>query len=575
MRSARRTSLAVVLAALASCSPKTTEIVVAVATDLPSTEMNRVNLQVHYLRQGVVTGKIEDLAADRQIEVTWRLDRVVTLPATIGLLAGQNLAQRVLISVLGMKEQQEVVRRQALLSFAPERIVVLHLNLLKRCSSPTGCSDTQTCGESGCEPLVKDSSSLPSYTPEEVARHFLDGRVVDQRREGPIDGLADGRSDVPTDVSSKDVVRLTDKMKPTEETKPTDAKPAPDFKQPSDTKPFATPDKKPYPDQRTPDTRPPLDQLTPDGPQLEWIKITIGLPVGNLKAVWGTSDSDFYVVGDTSTCIAHWSAGSWKAPSASCSATLNAVAGTSASDIHTLGNCSGVPSSAKVYALHYTTSWTSVDFVNGGGMYCGAMSGIWAESASGTVVAVGTPGYYSGGSPVYRFTGGAWTAEAVPKATDGGMSMVVLNGVWGSSTSDIWAVGSNGAVRHYNGSKWSIVPQTAAPTAALYGVFGPNATDIIAVGDGTVVQYSGGSWSLPIGANKVGVLRAIHGRQGTGIAFAVGDSGAIVQRLPDGSWAKMPSGVGTTHLKGIWCNPSSNCCHIVGDSATLLRRCMP
>ena len=53
-------------------------------------------------------------------------------------------------------------------------------------------------------------------------------------------------------------------------------------------------------------------------------------------------------------------------------------------------------------------------------------------------------------------------------------------GVWGTSASDVWAVGYNGTILHYNGTNWSSVSSGA--TEPLYGVWGSSASDVWVVG---------------------------------------------------------------------------------------------
>ena len=45
-----------------------------------------------------------------------------------------------------------------------------------------------------------------------------------------------------------------------------------------------------------------------------------------------------------------------------------------------------------------------------------------------------------------------------------------LSGIWGSSASDVFAVGGNGTVLHYDGSSWS--PMTSGTSNAFNGVSG-------------------------------------------------------------------------------------------------------
>ncbi|MBI5479396.1 MAG: hypothetical protein HY906_11095 [Deltaproteobacteria bacterium] len=69
-----------------------------------------------------------------------------------------------------------------------------------------------------------------------------------------------------------------------------------------------------------------------------------------------------------------------------------------------------------------------------------------------------------------------------------------LRGVWGSSATDVFAVGGSGTIRHYNGSAGS--PMTSGTTQLLFVVWGSSATDVFAVGElGTILHYNGRAWS--------------------------------------------------------------------------------
>ncbi len=61
-----------------------------------------------------------------------------------------------------------------------------------------------------------------------------------------------------------------------------------------------------------------------------------------------------------------------------------------------------------------------------------------------------------------------------------------LLGVWGSSGSDVFAVGS-GIVLHYDGTAW--LEQENGSTATLQGIWGTGPTDLFAVGRGAIIQH--------------------------------------------------------------------------------------
>jgi hypothetical protein len=64
-----------------------------------------------------------------------------------------------------------------------------------------------------------------------------------------------------------------------------------------------------------------------------------------------------------------------------------------------------------------------------------------------------------------------------------------LLSVWGSSPSNVFAVGTGGTILHYNGSMWS--PMVSGTTNFLNAVWGSSSSDVFAVGDGgTILHYA-------------------------------------------------------------------------------------
>lgn len=70
-----------------------------------------------------------------------------------------------------------------------------------------------------------------------------------------------------------------------------------------------------------------------------------------------------------------------------------------------------------------------------------------------------------------------------------------LNGVWGSGTSDVWAVGDQGTILHYDGTLW--IPVRSGTTNDLLSVAGRDAKNVWAVGrKGTTLRWNGIAWSI-------------------------------------------------------------------------------
>ena len=125
--------------------------------------------------------------------------------------------------------------------------------------------------------------------------------------------------------------------------------------------------------------------------------------------------------------------------------------------------------------------------------------------------------------------------------------------IWGSSGSNVFAVGANGTILHYNGSAWSLM--TSGTTQALSGIWGSSGNDVFAVGTGgTILHYNGSAWSL-MTSGTTQYLNRIWGNSGSDV-FAVGGGGTILH-YNGSAWSPMTSGT-TQALNGIWGSSGSD-----------------
>ncbi len=76
-----------------------------------------------------------------------------------------------------------------------------------------------------------------------------------------------------------------------------------------------------------------------------------------------------------------------------------------------------------------------------------------------------------------------------------------LLGIWGSSSTDIFAVGDNATILHYDGKSWT--PMDARTEKYLTKVRGLSSDCVYAVGDdGLVIRYDGEQWiDMSLGGN--------------------------------------------------------------------------
>ena len=95
------------------------------------------------------------------------------------------------------------------------------------------------------------------------------------------------------------------------------------------------------------------------------------------------------------------------------------------------------------------------------------LNGVWGSSPN-NVFAVG----YSG--TILHFDGAVWSEMSSGTSN-------TLKDIWGSSEDDVYAVGANGTILHYDGSNWA--PMTSGTYYHFEGVWGSSANDVFAVAD--------------------------------------------------------------------------------------------
>jgi hypothetical protein len=139
-----------------------------------------------------------------------------------------------------------------------------------------------------------------------------------------------------------------------------------------------------------------------------------------------------------------------------------------------------------------------------------------------------------------------------------------LSGVWGSSASDVFAVGSSGLILHYDGTSWTPMPlQSAGQPEDLRRVWGSSGTDVFAVGGSTLLHYDGTRWSPEILRKPVNGdgLRDVWGRSGSDVyvvvdGYAIGREGAIFHYNGVG-WQEFASWT-SRRLSRVWGTPGGD-----------------
>jgi hypothetical protein len=197
------------------------------------------------------------------------------------------------------------------------------------------------------------------------------------------------------------------------------------------------------------------------------------------------------------------------------------------------------------------------------------VAGIWGTSSS-DVFTVGSDG-------IQHFDGSTWRKVYI--STTG-----PLWSVWGSSGSDVFAVGDGGAVLHYDGASWTSM--TSGVADRLSCVWGTSSSNVFAAGESSnwtpktltrhygtapIIHYDGTRWT----AMDSGLTGDIFDVWGTShsdvfaVGFAAGSTAAILH-YDGSSWSVMDAGIPyDATLYGVWGDSHSDV-FAVGSNGTIL-----
>jgi hypothetical protein len=155
-----------------------------------------------------------------------------------------------------------------------------------------------------------------------------------------------------------------------------------------------------------------------------------------------------------------------------------------------------------------------------------------------------------------------------------------LYGVWGSSGTNVFAVGEMGTILHYDGLTWSADIESGT-TEGLRAIWGTGGSNIYSVGGaGTILHFDGMSWSA-IESNSAAWLLGIWGTSDVNI-YAVGGfydgvggwfhpdswSGGVILHYDGTAWTEIKTDI-NSRLFSIWGSSESDI-YTVGAQATIL-----
>jgi hypothetical protein len=186
----------------------------------------------------------------------------------------------------------------------------------------------------------------------------------------------------------------------------------------------------------------------------------------SIGGLWGSGPSDVWASSPYGKYL-HWNGTSWTLIDSDLA--VSSMWGSGTSDIW------GVTNNAEMVKHYDGGTWSTVQ-ITGLGI---------PSDVSGTAPAdVWVAGFATGGR-IFHFDGTSWTQRFVSWDNRS------PNGLWASTPSSAWAVGSQGLALHWDGMTWSEVPTgTARSLAKVWGIDAAGTTSVWAVGDAaTILRY--------------------------------------------------------------------------------------
>ncbi len=224
---------------------------------------------------------------------------------------------------------------------------------------------------------------------------------------------------------------------------------------------------------------------------------------GNLEGIWGTSSNDVFAVGDGGV-ILHHDGSAWKQMESHTIEDLFDVRGFSPSDVYAVGR--------NGTFLHFDGSQWSVSPLPF------SLRRIWGLDGDDLF------GLGAGTSSIWHFNGVSWDSMAAGTLRE-------LFGIWGASSADIYAVGDENIVLHYDGIAWSEIKSADRPAGYLTAVWGGSAQDVYAVGNyATILHYDGHTWSEVDTGLDLNTKEEYNDVVGTSPSdvYVIGDQGTVL-----------------------------------------------
>ena len=251
----------------------------------------------------------------------------------------------------------------------------------------------------------------------------------------------------------------------------------------------------------------------------------------DLNAIWGSTDEDIYAAGASNTLI-HFDGSSWEQ-------VLQIKNSTPTIDLMSVWGAPPVPvlcaGKQGIIFLNDGMRWLKFTLAK---LTLSDINAIWGSSKT-NIYAVGSLG------TILSFNGTSWNL-VTPAITSADLYCI-----WGSSADDIFVGGYLGNLFHYNGITWESLSLTSQDLRAIWGSSG---SDVYVTGsDGDILHYNGSTWKTV--STKSGI--SLYTLWGSAVddVFAAGENGKIFHYYDDGvslGWHDITPSISINDIKAAW-----------------------
>ncbi len=275
---------------------------------------------------------------------------------------------------------------------------------------------------------------------------------------------------------------------------------------------------------------------TPSAGELTVLGDATNLPPAAILSIWGSSDTDVWMVGSddgTGPVVLHWDGSAWSRIETGSTGDLWWVSSPGGDIVYMSGEGGRM--------LTYSRSaGTFTEEVITNAAY--KLFGNWGTSDT-DMYAVGGDIQGNLDGVILHNDGTGWTEVATTPVAPDGIGKRQAFKIWGSATDDVWVVGTRALVMHWDGATWEHVPEPLYSSTPLTTVAGSGPDDVWAVGgfgNAAVAHFDGTGWvdDSPPPASVAPFFNGVTASAQHGVA-ACGGNGSIFWRTST-EWAPDP-----------------------------------